>query len=243
MRILLKIATFLAIFVLVLAWRFPYDALVEKSVRRAEAATGATIIYQPVSAGPLGVKVSDLQISMPSGASIRFDSARIFPTRKGLTATAYQKDNEMKATVTPSTLTLNLTDINVQTGSEGIGDAKVTGDLTYQMANRDGKGELRLVIPELKLPLPIPDPSMEIGSVYTIRNVGTPQQPRTGVSAEIKLLNKDITANGTITMEGQPPPSRPVINGNLRYEHQAMGQGTLQLSGSWDKPSIKLNPK
>lgn len=242
MNFLIKTAVFLAIFTVVLIWRFPYDALVEKSVRRAEAATGATIIYQPVSAGPLGVRVSDLQINMPSGASIRFDSARIFPTRQGLRATAYQKDNEMKVTVSPSTLDLTLTSISVETGSEGIGTATATGTLTYQLTTREGKGELRLVIPELKLPLPIPDPSMEIGSVYTIRNVGTPQQPRTGVSAEVKLLNKDIAANGTISLEGQPPPSRPLINGNLSFDAPT-GQGTLQLGGTWDKPSIKMNPK
>jgi hypothetical protein len=242
MKILIKMVAFVAIFLLVLLWRFPYDALVEKTVRRAEASTGSTIIYQPVSAGPLGVKVSDLQINMPSGASIRFDSARIFPTREGLRATAYQKENEMKVTVSPSLLTMTLTDIQVETGSEGIGQARATGNLTYGLATREGKGELRLVIPELKLPLPIPDPSMEIGSVYTIRNVGTPQQPRTGVSAEIKLLNKDIAANGTVSLEGQPPPSRPLINGNLSFDAPT-GQGTLQLGGTWDKPSIKMNPK
>lgn len=242
MKILIKIAVFLGVFLLVLIWRFPYDALVEKSVRQAESSTGATIIYTPVSASPFGVRVSDLQVNMPSGASIRFDSAKIFPTRSGLWATAKQKENEMKVTVSPTTLTLNLTDIQVETGSEGIGQAKATGNLTYGLQSKEGKGELRLVIPELKLPLPIPDPSMEIGSSFTIRNVGTKEQPRTGVSAEVKLLNKDIAANGTVSLEGQPPPSRPLINGNLSFDAPT-GQGTLQLGGSWDKPSIKLNPK
>ncbi len=242
MKVLIKLAVFCVLFVLVLILRFPYDALVERSVRRAESSTGATIIYQPVSAGPLGVRVNDLQINMPSGAAIRFDSARIFPTTSGLRVTAKQKDNEMKATVSPTTLDLDLTSITVETGSEGIGEATATGTLHYKMAAREGEGQLRLVIPELKLPLPIPDPSMEIGSSYTIRNVGTPQQPRTAVSAEVKLLNKDITANGTVSMEGQPPPSRPLINGNLSFDAPT-GQGTLQLGGTWDKPSIKLNPK
>lgn len=242
MKILIKIAAFIGIFLVVLIWRFPYDALVEKSVRRAESATGATIIYQPVSAGPLGVRVSDLQINMPSGAALRFDSARIFPTREGLNATAYQKENEMKVTVTPSNLSMTLTNIEVETGSEGIGQARATGTLNYGLTSREGNGELRLVIPELKLPLPIPDPSMEIGSAFTIRNVGTKEQPRTGVSADIKLVNKDIAANGTISLEGQPPPSRPLLNGNLSFDAPT-GQGTLQLGGTWDKPSIKMNPK
>lgn len=242
MRFVLRLVVFLVVFLVALIWRFPYDTMVESSVRQAEAATGATIIYQPVSAGPFGVRVNDLQINLPSGAAIRFDSAKIFPTRQGLRATAYQKENEMKVTVSPTLLQLTLTSITVETGSEGIGTATASGTLAYQMATRDGKGELRLVIPELKLPLPIPDPSMEIGSVYTIRNVGTPQQPRTGVSAEVKLLNKDISANGTVSLEGQPPPGRPLIHGNLSFDAPT-GQGTLQLGGTWDKPSLKLNPK
>lgn len=242
MKALLKVAVFLAIFLLVLLWRFPYDALVESSIRRAEAATNATITYQPVSAGPFGVRVSDLQINMPSGASIRFDSAKLFPTTSGARVTALQGENEMKATVSPSTLLLDLKDITVETGSSGIGQARATGDLEFGLATREGKGTLRLVIPELKLPLPV-DPAMEIGATYTIRRVGTPQQPRAGVSAEVNLLNKDITANGTVSLEGQPAPARPAINGNLNYEHKTLGRGSLQLGGTWDNPSIKTIPK
>jgi hypothetical protein len=242
MRVLAKIGAFLVIFLVVLILRFPYDTLVEKSVRRAETATGATIIYDPVSAGPLGVKVSNLQITMTSGASIRFDTARLFPTREGLTAKAYQKENEMAVTVTPTSLTMKLTNIEVETGSEGIGKAGATGTLNYGLSSREGNGELRLVIPDLKLPLPV-DPSIEIGSAFTIRNVGTPEQPRTGVSVEVKLINKDITATGTVSLEGQPPPSRPLLNGNLSYDGTTIGRGNLQLGGTWDKPSIKMNAK
>ncbi len=241
MKILIKIAAFVAIFLLVLVWRFPYDSLVEKSVRRAEAVTGATIIYHPVSAGPFGVRVSDLQIRMPSGASLTFDTARIFPSKQGLSTTAYQGENEMTVSLSPATLVVNLKEIMVGTGSPEIGDAKVTGSLNYQLATKEGEGDLRLVIKELKIPLPIPDPQVEIGSTYTIRNIGTPERPRTGVSAAVKLLNKDFSANGTISLEGQPAPSSPLINGNLRFEAPT-GRGTIQLSGSWDKPSTKIIP-
>ena len=96
MKILIRIAVFLAVFVLVLIWRFPYDALVESSIRKAESATNATITYKPVSAGPLGVKVSDLQINMPSGAAIRFDSAKLFPTTSGARVTALQEHHRRR---------------------------------------------------------------------------------------------------------------------------------------------------
>lgn len=243
MRVISRIAVFLAVFFVVLVLRFPYDALVEKSVRRAELATGATITYQPLSAGPLGVKVANLQIFLPSGASVAFDRAHIYPTRQGLSAVAYQKENEMKISVTMSTISLILANIDLDTGGAGIGRATVSGDLTYGLSTREGKGQLGLKIPELKLPLPISDPSMEVGSSFTIRNVGTAQEPRTGVSAEIKLINKDLTANGTISMQGQAPPAKPLLNGNLSYEHQQFGRGSLQLGGSWDKPTIRALPK
>lgn len=242
MKILIRIAVFLAVFVLVLIWRFPYDALVESSIRKAESATNATITYKPVSAGPLGVKVSDLQINMPSGAAIRFDSAKLFPTTSGARVTALQGENEMKATLSPTSLHLDLKDISVDTGSSGIGTARATGDLQYGLNSREGKGTLRLVIPELKLPLPV-DPAMEIGAAYTIRKVGEGKQARAGVSADVNLLNKDITANGTISLEGQPAPARPAISGNLNYEHKTLGRGSLQLGGTWDNPSIKTIPK
>ena len=238
MKILTRIGAFLAIFLLALLWRFPYDTLVEQSVRRAETATGATIIYDPVSAGPLGVKVNNLQISMPSGASIRFDSARIFPTREGLRATGYQKDNEMKATVSPTTLVFSLTNIEVETGSEGIGKATATGQLTYGLSSREGKGELRLVIPELKLPLPV-DPSIEIGSAYTIRKVGTPRKfvrygecgmemsdllPRIGACADDICLIRSMHTDqfnhlpGQLMMNcGSPVAGRPSLGSWLAY--------------------------
>lgn len=241
MKTIIKIAVFFAVFVLVFIWKFPYDALVENALRRAEVATNATITYQPVSAGPLGVRVSDLHIHMPSGASIRFDSAKLFATTSGARLTALQGENEMKATLSPTTLHLDLKEISVDTGSSGIGQARATGDLEFELASREGKGTLRLVIPELKLPIPV-DPAMEVGAAYTIRQVGAANRPRSAVSAEVNLMNKDITANGTVSLEGQPGPGRPIINGNLNYEH-SLGRGTLQLGGTWDNPSIKTIPK
>ncbi len=243
MRIFLKTVAFLIVFLAVLVWQFPYETLMERSIRRAEASTGATILYQPVSASLFGVRVSDLQITLPSGPSINFDSARIFPTRRGMRATAYQGENEMAIRLTPTRIELNLVDINVDTGSEVVGTARVTGELGYALAAREGEGALRLVVPELKLALPIPETSVEIGSSFVIRNVAEEGPPRTGVSAEVKLLSGDnlFTANGTISMQSMPPPYRPELNGNLRFEAPT-GRGTLRLGGNWDKPVTSIIP-
>lgn len=244
MRALLKIVVFLVLFVVFLAWRFPYDSLVERAVRQAEAATGSTIIYQPVSAGPLGVKVKNLNVTLASGASLQFDTARLFPTRKGLKATAYQGDSEMKVNFNGTLLNLELDDITVKSGNDMIGTARATGTLNYGVVSREGDGSLRLVVPELGIPLPLPDKSVEFGSSFTIRNVGTADLPRSGVAAELNLISGDgsATANGTVTLEGQPPPASPLLNGNLRYE-SPLARGNLRLSGTWDNPATTVTRK
>lgn len=242
MKVLIKIAVFLLLFVVFLVWRFPYDNLVERAVRQAEIATGATILYKPSSAGPFGVKVKDLHVRMASGASLKFETARIFPTRRGLVATAYQGDSEMNVEFDVATLNVKLDDITVQTGNDMIGETRATGELEYGVRTREGKGSLRLVIPEVGLILPLPDKSIEMGSTFVIRNVGTPEIPRTGVSTEIKMLSGDgsASANGTVSLEGQPP-GPPLLNGTLRYE-SPLGRGTVRLSGTWDKPITKTIP-
>lgn len=243
MRALIKLGVFFILFLLCLVWKFPYDSLVERAVRQAEVATGATILYQPGNAGPFGVTVKDLTVRLASGASLQFVSARIFPTRSGLRATAYQGDNEMKVDFTGANIKVELNDITVQTGSSMIGVTRATGEVLYGIRTREGKGSLRLVIPELGIPLPLPDKSMELGSTFLIRNVGTPELPRTGISTDLKLLSGDgsASANGTVSLEGQPPPAVPQLNGTLRYE-SPLGRGTLRISGTWDKPVTQIIP-
>lgn len=242
MKLLLKLVAFFVLFALFLAWRFPYDSLVERAVRQAEIATGATILYTPASAGPFGVKVKDLSVRMASGASLQFESARIFPTRNGLSATAYQGDSEMEVDFDVSNLRVKLNDITVQTGNEVIGTTRATGELEYGIRTREGEGSLRLVVPELGLPIPISDRSVELGSSFQIRNLGTPDAPRSGVSIDLKLLSGDgvSSANGPISLEGQPS-GPPLLNGTLRFEVPT-GRGTLRLSGTWDNPVTNIIP-
>ena len=241
MKAFIKIVAFAVFFGLFLLLRFPYDSLVERAVRQAETATGATILYSPGSAGPFGVRVKNLSVRMASGAHLQFDSAKIYPSRNGLKATAFQGENEMRVNFNGSLLEVELDDITVKTGNAFIGTTRGTGSMTYGVHTRDGKGELRLVVPQLGLP--IFGDSVDIGSTFVIKNTGTEQQPLTGVSAELKLLSGDgsSSANGTISLQGQPPPSSPLLNGTLRYEKPS-GRGTVRLSGTWDNPVKKIIP-
>lgn len=233
MKILIKIAAFFVIFVVVVAWKFPYDTLVEKSVRRAEERTGATVLYRPVKAGPLGVRVSDLHITTRSGASLKFDSARIFPTRHGLSGTAYQGENEMKVSLNLTHLTLELTDISVQTGSTMMGQARVTGNLDFELGPQEGGGVLRLVVPDLWLPLPLPEQSLELGATYKVRGRTSAEQSWSGVSAEIKMLGTDFNGDGRVSLQPQPS-GPPVVSGSINFEAPPRGKGVLRLSGTWD---------
>lgn len=243
MRAFIKVLAFFVLFALFLVWRFPYDSLVARAVREAEIATGSTILYKSDSAGPFGVKVRDLTVNLVSGASIQFDSARIFPTRGGLRATAYQGDDEMGVRFNGTQLEVDLRGISVQTGNEMIGTTSATGNIAYNVHTHEGDGTLGLEIPELGVPVPLSDPSVSLGSTFVIKNIGTAESPRTGVSTEIKLMSGDgnSTANGTISIEGQPPPTAPLLNGTLRFE-MPTGRGTLRLSGSWDNPVTKIIP-
>ena len=60
-----------------------------------------------------------------------------------------------------------------------------------------------------------------------------------GVHAFEQLLSGDgsASASGTVSLEGQPPPGSPLLNGNLRYE-STLGRGTLRLGGTWDNPAV-----
>ncbi len=51
MRFLKYLVAGVALYVLFLIWRFPYQTLVERSIARVEQATGAKVVYTPVRAG------------------------------------------------------------------------------------------------------------------------------------------------------------------------------------------------
>ena len=244
MKLIGKVLLTAALFLVFLIWRFPYDTLVERSVRILQTGTGAHIRYTPVSAGPLGVKVRDLKLQLPSGAKFQCNSARFFPTRNGIRAQLYQENGEAFAVVTPRNLSVELNNLEVQTGNEELGLARLTGDLQFQLQERVGKGKLRLVAPEFSAPLPNVDPPLEVGSTFNIKNLGTPEQPRSQIAAQVKLVNESntFTADGPLQLETPAGGGSPLISGNLRFDHP-ISRGTLRLGGRWNDLKTEVIPQ
>ena len=243
MKILLRLGVFFLFFLFLLVWRFPYDAGVERGIRQIERSTGSVIGYTPRSANILGVKVVDLTILTKSGAKLTFDSAHFSPSWRGVEATALQGDNPMEVSSNGRDLQLDLQKIKVDTGNDIVGKTEVTGTLAYNVRTKEGKGDLRLVIPELGVPLPVGDGPVELGSTFVISNIGTLEKPRSGVSTDLKLVSSDgnSSANGRLSLESQVGAA-PQINGTIRYAAGSR-RGSVRLTGPWNNPSFKINPE
>lgn len=244
MRVLLNIVLGLGLFLFFLVLRLPYDTMVERSVRELEASTEVSLSYTPVSAGPTGVRLSELRLKMPSGARLAFTRARLFPTRAGLRAELFQEGGSAKLRLNRRDLKVTLASVEVETNNQYLGTCRLTGDFSYDIRDRFGKGSLGLVSPNFNAPIPVSDAPLEVGSSFVIKNVGTPEQPRSSITAQINLVSRDNTfsADGPITLEAQVAGGKPTISGNLRFEAPT-GRGTLRLGGDWEQPKIDILPQ
>lgn len=239
MRFIGRAILALCLFLGFLVWRFPYDALVERSVRNLEASTGAHLSYTPVSAGPFGVKFSEVKLTLPSGATLNFTSTRFYPIWGGIKAQLRQEDGEAELSLAEGVATIKLTNVLVDTHSSVIGVTRLTGDLTYLLSSRDGKGHLRMVVKEFAA-LPVEGP-LELGSSFTLQNLGRGDQ--TQVQAQLNLVSQDgtFTADGQVALDAQPDGS-PFINGQLRFDHP-LRRGILILGGRWDDLQTQVVPQ
>ncbi len=239
MRFVGKLLLVVFLFLFFLAWRFPYDTLVERSVRNLESNTGVQLSYTPVSAGPMGVKVRDVKVTLPSGANLIFNSTRFFPIRGGVKAELIQEEGEAELSLANGVVTVEMANVVVDTNNSEIGTTRLTGDLSYSLAEHDGKGHLRMVVKEFAA-LPV-DGALELGSSFVIRNLGSPDA-NSDISAQLKLVSQDGTfsADGPVTLKPQPGGS-PFISGNLRFDHP-LGPGTLILGGRWNDLQMRVVP-
>ncbi|MBI3928598.1 MAG: hypothetical protein HY319_23870 [Armatimonadetes bacterium] len=244
MRWVLNGLLLIALYLIFLVIRFPYETLVERSIATVEQATGAAISWTPESAGPLGVHMRDLDIQLASGAHLAFGEARLHPTWSGLVATLSQEGGIASVRLSHRELQLNLKDVEVDTASTELGITRLTGDLLYDLQSHGGSGDLGMKIPNFQAPLPIPEIPIELGAKITIQRLGGESAARAGstVTAETRILGgQEFSAEGTVQITTQAGGGSPMLNGSLRYEAQ-QNRGTLTIGGTWENPTWSVNP-
>lgn len=240
MRIVRHLLIFLVSFVVFLAYKFPYAALVDSSIQRFERASGAQVEYTPKSASLLGVQLENVRVQFPSGVKIDFDSARLRPSWGRLSAHFVQSQGQAQLNVEPDGMAvLKMDKIKMESGSKELGQIRATGDLNYNIRKSEGNGDLRLEIPKFQAPLPLPELSIDAGSKlnYIEKAPGAGHEVR----AEVHLLSgTEFSADGNVEVLPQPAPLPGQLKGTLAFR-TPFKRGTLRLEGTWKKPQFQVS--
>lgn len=243
MRYLRYPLIFLISYLLFLAWRFPYFALVAQSISSFEKATLARVEYTQKSASLWGVQLEKVKVSFPSGVKMEFGSARMRPGFGRLSAFFSQSaaggGGQAQLNVEPDgTAVLKMDKIAMESGSQELGSIKVTGDLNYNLLKKEGTGDLRMEIPKFQAPLPVPEMLMEAGAKLNYQE----KVPKAGheVRAEVHLLSgTEFSADGQISVDPQPGLLPGRLGGTLLFK-TPLKRGTLRLEGTWKKPQFSI---
>lgn len=242
MRFLGHLLAWVLLFSLFLVLRFPYQAVFEQAVARIEASTGADLAWEEARVGMLGVDLRGFSLRMPSGARFSADRARFRPAWGGMTALLDQTQAKGRATagLRGSTLELHAEDLQVDTGSRDLATVRLTGDLSYDMNQRTGGGEVRMAVPDLSKVLPLPVPALEVGAKVTLRSVAGAGPPTSEVNAELSLFGEGISGGGTVRMQSQPGGGPPALNGSLKINAGTLGTHEVRVGGTWGRPEWSL---
>ncbi|MBQ7529672.1 hypothetical protein IJT10_07195 [bacterium] len=188
MKIFIRIAIWIFIFLVVLAIRFPYEALASRAVARLEKSSGISINWEKSQLGWGALTLKDLLVTLPSGSKFKADTARLrfssgqikleFVQNDPLTMLGLESSEKSKA-LEPSTASLkaSASDITfesdnlvVDTGSSDLSLVQVSGNLNFQTFKGEGKGVINLKVPKLKVTMmPFAINNVEIGSKVTIK--------------------------------------------------------------------------
>ena len=223
---------FVFLYLVFLIWLFPYQSMVDHTFQRFEDSTGAQITYQTQSAGPTGVQLRDLHLTMPSGIEVTFNSVRLHPTGVGtMRANFSQGGVQSSLQADRHQLHLQLDQVEFQSGTHELGKVRTTGNLTYDLDRKDGGGDLRLEVPKFQGPLPIE--SLELGTNLNLVDHGQGME----VSAEVHSLGgQEFTGDGNIRVTPQAGQSGR-LSGTLAIRTPSIKKGTLRIEGTWRKPT------
>lgn len=241
MRYLSKIIVWLAIFFIVLAWRFPYELVFIKAIDSLKEQTKAQITWDELEANLFGAKLKNLQIVMPSGFKFSSDQAIIRPKFTGITFACTQtaKGGQAKLTMTHSSLELETDKLEADTGSNDIGIVNLSGNLAYTIANSAIKGELHLTIPSLSGALPIPLKNLEVGA--TIASDGTTSNNKNlTISNALTIYGEGLDGSGNVYLKFAQGSTSPSMNGELTVNAKGLGTHTIKLGGTWAQPQWNL---
>ncbi|MEW6280971.1 MAG: hypothetical protein AB1758_20325, partial [Candidatus Eremiobacterota bacterium] len=190
-------------------------------------------------AGPLGVRLSGVQV-VRGGTRAEFTEASARPTLGGLVASLRQAQGRASVRLNHRDLALQADSIEVETGNADLGKAEVTVErFTYSLASREGQGEVRMVLPKLSAPLPIPVNRLELGAPVQIRPAKN--GAGTEITAELRVSGEGLSGSGSVMLRTAPNQPAPALSGVLNLETK-LGNVSIRLGGTWAKPTWEINP-
>ena len=241
MRYASKIFIWLAVFLAVLAVRFPYEPVFLRLVTKVQETTRAQISWDEINASILGAKFKGFHVSMPSGFAFSADQAEIVPSLKGLKISCTQtaKDGKASALLTKTNVEFTADKLEMETGSKDIGTVKMTGNLTYALSEATVKGEARFVIPDLSGLLPISLKNIEIGTIISTAAPSGNKSAQTIVNA-LTLYGEGLSGDGTLNLTSSKDGGSPTISGELNVNAAGLDPKTIKLGGTWAQPQWNL---
>ncbi len=243
MKFLIKLIVWIAIFLVVLAIRFPYQPLFLELMDRIQETTNAQITWEEAEANILGAKLKGLEVLMPSGFSFKADTATIRPSLSGLTVACKQTtiDGKANAQLTSKGLEFSADKLSVNTGSNELGEVTMSGDLLYGLNGTDLSGELHLNIPTLSGALPMPLKDLEIGAKLSSDGGKESSSKVSRLNTTVNLYSNDgIEGSGNVTLTYTEGKASPGLSGNLNVRTKAFGTHNITLGGTWAQPDFKL---
>ena len=235
MKLLRRTALFLTLYAVFLAWRFPYQAMVARSIDAFARSTNSQITYTPRSASLFGVQLDKLQLESAAGVKIEFGSARLRPGLGTLSVFLTQPNGQAQLNLErDGALNIHLENVQLESGSKEMGLCKVTAErISYNLYQKRGKGDLSIVVPKFlgDIPLP-PDTPLEIGNTLAFEDKGSGFEVR----SEVRMTGgADYEAHGQVMID--PQGRRPGrLSGTLEFSAPRAKRGTLRLEGTWKKP-------
>ncbi|MGM9999306.1 MAG: hypothetical protein ACI38Q_07980 [Candidatus Bruticola sp.] len=93
MKVLLRAAVWIAVFMVVLLLRLPYETILTRVITSAEGSTGVSITWDEMSMGLTGINLNKLLVTIPSGGYFTADKAFVGYSLSGLSVDFTQYDS------------------------------------------------------------------------------------------------------------------------------------------------------